>query len=197
MARDTDGKKRPSTRKRIQSRPADNGDGAKVGTPSDDQEGAQANSDPHQQRTSRRRAARRTEQLVVLSLAIIFALAGFPFHVLWIGSIVLMALLWGYMASELGSSRHGGVVSDVVTTIANEARDLKKEVSVNASSVHDEVLEGDHSTDGGDSRGFEPQTESKDQQEATKKELYDQAREADIEGRSSMTKDELKEALDE
>ena len=198
MARDTDGKKRASTRTRSQSRPADKGVDAKVVAPSHDQEGAHSDSGPHQQRTSRQRAARRTEQLLVLSLAILFALAGFPLHVLWIGAIVLMALLWGYMASELGSSRRGGIVSDVVTTITDEARDLNDEFSDNASSIHDEVLGGsDHSTDGSDSGNSGIQTESRDQREATKKELYDQAREADIEGRSSMSKDELKEALDE
>jgi hypothetical protein len=200
VARDTDGKKRTSARRQSPSRTAANGVGATVGATSDDQGGAQADSGPDLQRTSRQRAARRTEQLLVLSLAILFALAGFPLHGLWIGAIVLMALLWGYMASELnlGSSRRGGVVSDMVTTIADEARDLKDEVSDNASGIYEEVLEGSrHSTDGDDSGGSGIQTESRDLQEATKKELYDQAREADIEGRSSMTKDELKEALDE
>jgi hypothetical protein len=118
---------------------------------------------------ARRRAARSAEQLIILSLAIICAAFGFPFHVLWIAAIVLMALLWGYMASEIGSARrHGGVVSDVVTTIADEARDLTREVSNNGSAS-------------------EP--------EATKQELYNEARDAGIEGRSKMTKDELQRAL--
>ena len=48
--------------------------------------------------------ARRTEQLVILSVAIVLGGVGFAFHPLWIAAVVVMALLWGYMASEMRST---------------------------------------------------------------------------------------------
>lgn len=51
--------------------------------------------------SGRRQTTRRTEQLAVLSLAIGFSLVGFVFHILWIAAVVLLALLWGYMAFGL------------------------------------------------------------------------------------------------
>jgi hypothetical protein len=87
-------------------------------------------------KATRRRAARGVEQLLILSVAIIFGLAGFAVHVLWIGAVVVMALLWGYIAAGLESSRRGGdVIFDVATTVADEARGLTKEVSDGARGV--------------------------------------------------------------
>lgn len=130
------------------------------------------------------RAARGTEQIVILTLAILCGLLGFPLHILWVASLVLMALLWGYLASELATSRRGGIVSSVVATVASEAHDLSQELSRAA---------GDAGAQSGTGSPGEPPVE----EPLTKKELYEEAREAGIEGRSNMTKEELQQALDE
>jgi hypothetical protein len=157
---------------------------------------------------TRRRAARGIEQLLLLSVAIILGLVGFAVHVLWIGAVVLMALLWGYIASGLESSRRrGGVISDVATTVVVEARNLTKEVSNATREAEDDSARSatPDSATAADGPGgaldqpedVEPQSKSPGEEEATKKELYEEAREAGIEGRSNMSKAELKEALDE
>jgi hypothetical protein len=175
---------------------------------------SEPDADPGKKET-RRRAARGIEQLLILSLAIIFGLVGFAVHVLWIGAVIVMALLWGYIASGLRSSRHGGgVISDVVTTIGDEARDLKKEVSGGAREADADSAGGAASDSGTAASGSglgepdqgraaeqpedgKPESKSPGAGEATKKELYEEAREAGIEGRSNMSKAELKEALDD
>jgi hypothetical protein len=166
-------------------------------------------------KAARRRAARGIEQLLILSLAIIFGLVGFAVHVLWIGAVIVMALLWGYIASGLRSSRHGGgVISDVPTTIGDEARDLKKDVSGGGREADADSATGTTSDSGTAASGsgpgepdrggaleqpedVQPESKSPGEGEATKKELYEEAREAGIEGRSNMSKAELKEALDD
>ena len=80
-----------------------------------------------------RQAARRTEQLVILSVAIVLGGVGFAFHPLWIAAVVVMALLWGYMASEM-RSQGGGVVSDVVETVVSEAKEVGKGASAEVSA---------------------------------------------------------------
>jgi hypothetical protein len=78
----------------------------------------------------RRTAARQIEQLAVLTLAIIFGVFGLALHGLWIGAIILMALLWGYLASTIRSRRDtGGVVSNVVSTVLEEVRDIADEIA--------------------------------------------------------------------
>lgn len=151
-----------------------------------------------------RRASRGVEQLLVLSLALVFAACGLFLHVLWIVAVVLMALLWGYLASELGSSRRfsrGSVVSDVVTTIVEETRDLAEEVS-NAASEHGVDVDGGPSSDGaanGDAHneGVAHAEGCSSDSSVTKKELYEEARDAGIEGRSTMSKAELQKALED
>ena len=66
------------------------------------------------------------------------------------------------------------MVSAIVTSSVDEARELAGDAATSGSAAV---------------------TSSSDEQ--TKKELYEKAREADIAGRSSMTKDELHEALGE
>jgi hypothetical protein len=157
-----------------------------------------------------RDAARRTEQLVILSVAIVLGLVGFAFHPLWIATVVVMAVLWGYMASEI-RSRGGGVVSDVVGTVVSEAKEVVKAASDQASapdqdaapgpltnpSVDGATLDKDSQGQGGVVAGADrqPQVAISDDQEPTRKELYAQAQKADIQGRSGMNKEELKEAL--
>jgi hypothetical protein len=134
---------------------------------------------------------RRTEHLAVLSLAIVFALVGFALHIFWIASVVLLAVLWGIMASEMGSAnRSSGMLSDVVTTVVDEARGLKEEIS-------ESLAEHSHSADGVGTDPSVSAVEPEADSGVTKKELYEEAREAEIEGRSSMTKAELQRALDQ
>lgn len=136
----------------------------------------------------RRSIRRRSTDIAVVSLTILFGLLGFAVHTFWIVAIVLMALLWGFLVSELGSLRGSGA-SETMKAVVAEARDVKDEVATGVSNAMDP-------------REPEPRdvvdpgaTESRD--DVTKRELYEEAREAGVEGRSSMSKDELKRALDE
>jgi hypothetical protein len=163
-----------------------------------DQESAESAGDVETTMHAGAPGARRNEQILLLSLAITCALIGFALHLFWIIAIVLMALLWGYMASELGRSRSGGVISSAVTAIATETRQLTKEVGVarvdSGKSTH--TTTSVERTEHGD-REPEIHEDVIDQPEPTKKDLYEEAREAGIEGRSNMTKEELKQALEE
>jgi hypothetical protein len=148
--------------------------------------------DPAKQNYARRQDARRTEQVVVLSLAIICAAIGFAFHVLWLVSIVLMVLLWAYLAADIGGSRRGGgMISDVVTSIADQFENVAKTPTITDDKPEDEesvspILPEDQESH-----------DAHANDEATKKELYEEARRAGIEGRSSMSKEELQEVLDD
>jgi hypothetical protein len=163
------------------------------------------------QRGARRDAARRTEQLAILSVAIVLGGVGLAFHPLWIAAVVLMAVLWGYMASDI-RSRGGGVVSDLVGTVVGEAKELSNAASGQVSAPDQDAgpaplssSSADGATPDNDSQGEGHETVEadgqapplgpSDDQEPTRKELYAQAQEADIQGRSGMSKDELKQAL--
>jgi hypothetical protein len=164
--------------------------------------------------SSRRDGARRAEQLAVLSLAIVVALVGFAFHPLWIVAVVLMALLWGFMASALRSGRgSGSVLTEVVTAVVAEAKDVSDAASGRGQTDSDDRAQIDPS-DPAENAISDPHAQVRevaakpnaqpegsdtdaDEVEPTKKELYAEAREAGIEGRSTMSKAELKEALDE
>lgn len=153
-------------------------------------------------RFGQRRAARTTEQVVLLSLAIIFGLVGFPVHVLWIVSIVLMVLLWSYLAADLsGSRRNGGMISDVVTTIGDEVGDLTNRTDHGTERVpgpdRSSAPPDGAALAGGDEGGYPEAEYPEAGGEPTKKELYDKARRAGIDGRSTMSKEELQESLDE
>lgn len=134
-----------------------------------------------------RQTTRNTEQLVVLSLAIVFALVGFVVHMFWIGAVVLLALLWEDMASELKSSRRSSsMVSDVVTTAVDEARGLTREIS-------DSVADHGRESLGGGIRRHERSHSTKSEHRTARQE----ARAAGIDGRSGMTKAHLQQALEE
>jgi hypothetical protein len=79
--------------------------------------------------SGRREAARRAEQIVILTLALLFGLIGFGLHFLWFVSVVLMALLLGLFASELRGRAGGGVVSDVANAVREEAHNVAQEVT--------------------------------------------------------------------
>jgi hypothetical protein len=153
-----------------------------------------------------RRAARRSEQILILSLAIIFAILGFPLHILWIVAIVLMVFLWAYLAADMaGSRRHGGMISDVVTMVGDEVHNLANNApgpgpSADAEPREPVELQGSVEPQGSSDRSVpanDRDGSSSNGREPTKKDLYDEARRAGIEGRSNMNKDELLEALDE
>jgi hypothetical protein len=119
-------------------------------------------------------------------VAIVLGGVGLAFHSLWIAAVVLMAVLWGYMASDI-RSRGGGVVSDLVGTVVGEAKEV-----VGATPDNDSQGEGRETVE---ADGQAPPLGTSDDQEPTRRELYAQAQEADIQGRSGMSKDELKQAL--
>lgn len=132
-------------------------------------------------------ATRRLEQLSLLSLIIVLAFIGLFFHVAWIAALVLMVLLWGYMASELGSlHRSGGLVAGVVTAGIAEVRDLE-----------DEIGPGQPGGEQRNGPGLAPDEHVVADPTATKSELYAEARDAGVEGRSKMSKDELRRALED
>ncbi len=127
------------------------------------------------------------EQLLVLTLAIVAGLAGLVVHVMWIAAIVIMTVLWGYMASTIGGTRRGGVASDLVTAVSDEARTLARDVAERGSFDKGDPREAYRDDGRGDA--------SRDA--VTKQDLYDEARELGIEGRSTMNKAELREALED
>jgi hypothetical protein len=156
--------------------------------------------------------ARRTEQLAILSVAIVLGGVGLAFHPLWIAAVVLMAVLWGYMASDI-RSRGGGVVSDVVGVVVGEAKEVSKAASGQMSAPDEDAtlahlssppaegatLDNNRQDDTREAVGTDqeaPPVGTSDDQEPTRKELYARAQAADIQGRSGMSKDELKEALE-
>jgi hypothetical protein len=150
---------------------------------------------------------------VILSVAIVLGGAGFAFHPLWIAAVVVMALLWGYMASEI-RSRGGGVVSDVVGTVVSEAKEVGKAASAEVSAPDQGPASGplssssanDGATLDKDSRGQGPEAveadrqapplRASDDQEPTRRELYAQAQDADIKGRSGVSQEQLEQALE-
>jgi hypothetical protein len=75
---------------------------------------------------------------------IILGLLGFAFHVLWIVVIILMAALWGHMASKFRGSRSSrGAASDVVSAVGDGMRGLADSASSAFSDVgrHNDAAE--------------------------------------------------------
>ena len=68
--------------------------------------------------------------LAVLSLAILLGAIGFVFPLVWIGSLILMAMLWGSLAAERRRLHTDtGVLGDVIGVVADEAKALKESAS--------------------------------------------------------------------
>jgi hypothetical protein len=79
--------------------------------------------------TVRRESTQLVQQLAVLALAILLGLIGLAAHFLWIPSIVLMAALFGLIASGLRGQRGGGVIAEVATTVMMEAKSVADSIS--------------------------------------------------------------------
>src|ERR1700728_3636392 len=78
----------------------------------------------------RRESARQAEKLAIPALAIVLGLIGLAVYVLWLAAIVLMAVLFGLIASELKvRTGGGGVVPGVVTTMVVEAKSVAEDVA--------------------------------------------------------------------
>jgi hypothetical protein len=76
-----------------------------------------------------RRATRQVEQLGILSLAIVLGVFGLALHGLWVATLIVLALLWGYMAASLRGRRGtGGVISNVLTTVVDEVHHIQEDV---------------------------------------------------------------------
>ena len=64
-------------------------------------------------------------QLALLTPAIILGLIGFLVPVCWVGSLVLMGILWGSVAVKRQQFNGGrGVLSEVVDVVVDEAKDV-------------------------------------------------------------------------
>lgn len=74
-------------------------------------------------------------QIAVLSLAIVLGVVGFAFSGFWIGSLILMGILWGTMAMERqGRPGDGkGVLAEVVEVVVDEAKDVAESARHNAA----------------------------------------------------------------
>lgn len=77
-------------------------------------------------RSLRRDSARQVEQLAALGLALVFGLAGLAVHFLWVGSIVVMAVLLGLNASGLRGRGDRGVISEVVSEVKIMAQEVTR-----------------------------------------------------------------------
>jgi hypothetical protein len=75
------------------------------------------------------KAGRQVEQLAILALAIIFGLIGLAVHVLFIVAIVVMAVLFTLMASELRGKRSGSIASVVVSSAVAEAKSFAADLT--------------------------------------------------------------------
>jgi hypothetical protein len=78
---------------------------------------------------ARRESTQLVQQLAVLALAIVLGLIGLAVHFLWIPAIVLMAVLFGLIASGLRGQQGGGVISEVATTVMDEAKSVADSIS--------------------------------------------------------------------
>ena len=72
--------------------------------------------------------------LALLTPAILLGLIGFVIPVCWVGSLVLMGVLWGSVAIQRQQLNGGrGVLSEVVDVVVDEAKDVAESAS---RSIH-------------------------------------------------------------
>ena len=70
-------------------------------------------------------------QLALLTLALALAVLGFALSFLWIGSLVVMGILWGVMVADR-TQRRGtakGLAAELVTTVVDEAKGVMEATS--------------------------------------------------------------------
>jgi hypothetical protein len=79
-------------------------------------------------------------RLALLTLAILFAALGFALSLFWIAALVLMGVLWGAMIAERPQRQETvkGLVTEMVTAVVDEARDVKDAASEASSDVADQ-----------------------------------------------------------
>ena len=123
---------------------------------------------------------------LVLSLTILLGLIGFAVHILWVLAFALTALLWGVARSEVSRRRRGASVAEVVSRVIDASGRGGAGVSEAAAAA---------STADPRPGPFAPSNMVAAATEPTKKELYEEARDAGIEGRSSTYEDDLRQAL--
>lgn len=70
-------------------------------------------------------SGREVEQIVILSLALVFGLVGLAIHILWLASIVLMAILLGLAAAAVRRRAGRGAIGEVVA----QAKTVVAEIS--------------------------------------------------------------------
>ena len=95
---------------------------------------------PHTSGVARHRPGAEREgsvRLALLTLAILFAAIGFALPFLFIGSIVLMGVLWGAMIAERPHRRATvtGLVTEMVTAVVDEAKDVVDPAAASQSQV--------------------------------------------------------------
>ena len=80
-------------------------------------------------------------QIGILTVAIVLAVLGFAVHLLWIGSLVVMGVLWGMLIAErqqrVGTVK--GLAAELVSTVVDEAKGVAEVVDIASSPDSDEA----------------------------------------------------------
>jgi hypothetical protein len=80
-------------------------------------------------------------QIGILTVAIVLAALGFAVHLLWIGSLVVMGVLWGMLIAErqqrVGTVK--GLAAELVSTVVDEAKGVAEVVDIASQSDSDEA----------------------------------------------------------
>lgn len=65
-----------------------------------------------------------TVQLLLLTIAIVLAVLGFAWSLLWVAALVVMGISWGVMVAERKQRRGTvkGLAAELVTTVVDEAK---------------------------------------------------------------------------
>ena len=83
---------------------------------------------------------RHTRQLALLAVCMVLGVLGFALSVFWIGSLILMGVLWGTIAMERqrqpGVTK--GVLAEVVEVVVDEAKDVADSASHHGGPRHGE-----------------------------------------------------------
>jgi hypothetical protein len=80
-------------------------------------------------------------QIGILTVAIVLAVLGFAVHLFWIGSLVVMGVLWGMLIAErqqrVGTVK--GLAAELVSTVVDEAKGVAEVVDIASSPDSDEA----------------------------------------------------------